>query len=31
VRHLHRTFGERYARYAGATGRFAPRLWGVRR
>lgn len=30
-RHLHRTFGERYARYARATGRFAPRLWGARR
>jgi protein-S-isoprenylcysteine O-methyltransferase Ste14 len=25
-RHLHRTFGERYARYAAATGRFVPRL-----
>jgi len=25
-RHLHRTFGERYARYAAGTGRFAPRL-----
>ena len=26
-RHMHRTFGERYARYAARTGRFAPRLW----
>ncbi len=25
-RHLQRTFGDRYARYAAATGRFAPRL-----
>jgi protein-S-isoprenylcysteine O-methyltransferase Ste14 len=25
--HLHRTFGERYGRYAARTGRFAPRLW----
>jgi protein-S-isoprenylcysteine O-methyltransferase Ste14 len=25
--HLLRTFGERYARYAARTGRFAPRLW----
>jgi len=25
-RHMHRTFGERYARYAAGTGRFAPRL-----
>jgi hypothetical protein len=30
-RHLHRTFGERWVRYARATGRFAPHLWGVRR
>jgi protein-S-isoprenylcysteine O-methyltransferase Ste14 len=29
-RHLHRTFGERYARYAASTGRFAPRLWRAR-
>jgi protein-S-isoprenylcysteine O-methyltransferase Ste14 len=27
-RHLHRTFGERWVRYAASTGRFAPRLWG---
>ena len=26
-RHLFRTFGARYARYAARTGRFAPRLW----
>ena len=26
-RHLLSTFGERYARYAARTGRFAPRLW----
>ena len=26
-RHLLRTFGERYARYAARTGRFAPRPW----
>jgi protein-S-isoprenylcysteine O-methyltransferase Ste14 len=26
-RHLHATFGERYARYAARTGRFLPRLW----
>ena len=25
-RHLSRTFGERWARYASRTGRFAPRL-----
>jgi protein-S-isoprenylcysteine O-methyltransferase Ste14 len=30
-RHLHRAFGDRYARYAAATGRFAPRLRGGRR
>jgi protein-S-isoprenylcysteine O-methyltransferase Ste14 len=25
--HMLRTIGERYARYATRTGRFAPRLW----
>ena len=25
--HMFRTIGERYARYATRTGRFAPRLW----
>jgi protein-S-isoprenylcysteine O-methyltransferase Ste14 len=25
--HMARTLGERYARYAARTGRFAPRLW----
>ncbi|TMA36648.1 MAG: isoprenylcysteine carboxylmethyltransferase family protein [Deltaproteobacteria bacterium] len=30
-RHMHRTFGERYARYAMRTGRFAPRLGSRRR
>jgi protein-S-isoprenylcysteine O-methyltransferase Ste14 len=28
--HLHRVFGDRYARYAGRTGRFTPRLRGPR-
>jgi protein-S-isoprenylcysteine O-methyltransferase Ste14 len=30
-RHLHRTFGERYARYVAATGRFLPRVGRMRR